>query len=58
VRLDAEGEMLRCACACRVRGCRARVFRVGLRQGEAAETLALLTVLPGDVLVDLFKALA
>ena len=57
-RLDADGEMCRCACACRVCGCRARACRVGLRQREARETMALLKVLPGDVMVDLFEALA
>ena len=58
VRLHADCEMCRCACACRVRGCRARACRVGLRQREARETMALLKVLPGDVMVDLFEALA
>jgi hypothetical protein len=57
-RLDAHSEMCRCACACCVRGRCARVSRVGLRQSEAREMLALLKVLPGDVVADHFEALA
>ena len=56
VGLDADGEMCPCACACRVRGCRARVCRAGLRQREARETLALLKALPVDVVADILEA--
>ena len=42
----------------RLRVPRSWVSRVGVRQREARETLALLKALPIDVAVDLFEALA